>query len=60
MEPDQGDFFAVTANSGGYAIPITAADDYVVTFSGSMITIAESRTVTVAANQLAPGPEVCR
>ena len=52
MEPDQGDFFAVTANSGGYAIPITAAGDYVVTFSGSMITIPVNRTVTVAANSL--------
>ena len=28
VEPDQGDFFAVTADSGGYAIPITAAGDY--------------------------------
>jgi hypothetical protein len=52
VEPDQGDFFAVTANSGGYAIPITAAGDYVVTFSGSMITIPVNRTVTVAANSL--------
>ncbi len=52
MEPDQGDFFAVTANSGGYAIPITAAGDYVVTFSGSMITIPDNRTVTVAATSV--------
>jgi hypothetical protein len=52
VEPDQGGFFAVTANSGGYAIPITEAGDYVVTFSGSMITIPVSRTVTVAANSL--------
>jgi hypothetical protein len=52
VEPDQGDFFAVTANSGGYAIPITAAGTYVVTFSGSMITVPENRTVTVAADSL--------
>jgi hypothetical protein len=52
VEPDQGDFFAVTANSGGYAIPITAAGDYTVTFSGSMIAIPVNRTVTVAANSL--------
>ncbi|HEX5680363.1 MAG TPA: hypothetical protein VFX82_05975 [Desulfobacterales bacterium] len=52
VEPDQGDFFAVTANSGGYAIPITAAGDYVVTFSGSMITIPETTTITVAATSV--------
>ena len=52
VEPDQGDFFAVTANSGGYAIPITAAGDYVVTFSGSMITIPDNRTVTVASTSV--------
>lgn len=52
VEPDPGDFFAVTANSGGYAIPITAAGDYVVTFSGSIITIPANRTVTVAADSL--------
>jgi hypothetical protein len=47
VEPDRGGFFAVTANSGGYAIPITEAGDYVVTFSGSMITY-RSPPVTVA------------
>ncbi|MBI5577625.1 MAG: hypothetical protein HY895_00605 [Deltaproteobacteria bacterium] len=52
VEPDQGDFFAVTANSGGYAIPITAAGDYVVTFSGSMVTLPVDRTVSVAADSL--------
>ena len=52
VELDQGDFFAVTANSGGYAIPITAPGDYVVTFSGSMITIPETTTITVAATSL--------
>ena len=53
VELDQGDFFAVTSNSGGYAIPITATGDYGVTFSGSMITIPDNRTVTVAS------PPVC-
>jgi len=52
VDPDQGDFFAVTANSGGYAIPITAAGNYVVTFSGSMITIPETRTVTVGSTSV--------
>mgnify|MGYP000164650791 CR=1 FL=1 len=52
VELDQGDFFAVTANSGGYAIPVTAAGDYVVTFSGSMITIPDNRAVTVASTSV--------
>jgi hypothetical protein len=52
VDPDQGDFFAVTANSGGYAIPITAPGDYVVTFSGSMITIPDTRAVTVASTSV--------
>jgi hypothetical protein len=52
VEPDQGDFFAVTANSGGYAIPLTAEATYGVTFSGSMITMPVNRTVAVAANSL--------
>ena len=52
VELDQGDFFAVTANSGGYAIPVTAAGDYVVTFSGSMITTPETTTITVAATSV--------
>jgi hypothetical protein len=32
--PDQGTFFAVTGDAGGYAIPIEAAGTYDVTFSG--------------------------
>ena len=60
VEPDQGDFFAVTANSGGYAIPITAAGDYTVTFSGSMIAIPGQPHGHGGSEQLAPGPEVCR
>ena len=32
--PDEGTFFAFTGDAGGYAIPITSADDYMVTFSG--------------------------
>jgi hypothetical protein len=52
VEPDQGDFFAVTANSGGYAIPITATGDYGVTFSGSAITPTVTRTVTVGSTSV--------
>lgn len=32
--PDKGTFFAVTGDAGGYAIPITAPDSFMVTFSG--------------------------
>jgi hypothetical protein len=45
--PDKGAFYAVTGNSGGYAIPITAADDYGLTFSGGHLTGIFTRTVTV-------------
>jgi hypothetical protein len=34
VTPNRGLFYAVTANSGGYAIPITEAGTYTVTFSG--------------------------
>jgi hypothetical protein len=47
VEPDQGTYFAVTADSGGYAIPIAAAGTYEVTFSGSTISTPLLRTVTV-------------
>jgi len=52
VAPDQGDFFAVTANSGGYSIPITTTGDYVVTFSGSSITTTVTRTVTVSSTSV--------
>lgn len=32
--PDSGDYYAVTGDSGGYAIPILADGEYLVTFSG--------------------------
>lgn len=32
--PDHGLYYAVTGGSGGYSIPVLAAGDYVVTFSG--------------------------
>jgi hypothetical protein len=36
VTPNSGTYYAVTANSGGYAIPITAAGIYQVTFSGAL------------------------
>jgi hypothetical protein len=52
VNPDQGTYYAVTANGGGYAIPITAAGTYVVTFSGSSITAPVTRTATVGSTSL--------
>lgn len=45
--PDSGTYFAVTADSGGYAFPMLAAGTYEVTFSGFGITTAISRTAVV-------------
>lgn len=47
VQPDQGDYFAVTADSGGYAIPILTADTYTVVFSGPGIGSDVNRTVVV-------------
>lgn len=46
--PDSGSYYAVTADSGGYAFPVTATGTYNVTFSGSGITESVVRTATVA------------
>lgn len=35
--PNIGTFYAITANSGGWALPATAAGTYVITFSGAAI-----------------------
>ena len=47
VTPNQGDFFAITAAGGGYAIPITTAGDYAVTFSGGGIGPDVTQRVTV-------------
>ncbi len=47
--PDSGTYFAVTANSGGYAFPI-ATGSYDVTFSGSGISTPVVRTIAVNSN----------
>ncbi|MBU1168661.1 MAG: hypothetical protein KKD44_03765 [Proteobacteria bacterium] len=46
IRPDQGSYYAVTANSGGYAIPVSAGD-YLITFSGTGLTGDISRMVSV-------------
>ena len=47
----QGDFFAVTATGGGYAIPITVPGTYTVTFSGGGVAAA-SFQVTVGSDSV--------
>jgi len=44
VTPDHGAYFAVTAQSGGYAIPISEPGSYQVRFNGGNISI---RTVTI-------------
>ena len=36
VRPDKGQYYAVTANSGGYAIPIEDPGDYKLTYSGAI------------------------
>lgn len=66
VRPDQGTYYAVTADSGGYAIPITTPGTYTVTFSGTALDADVTRTVTVAdrsvlldllADDLSPPPD---
>ena len=46
VTPDAGTFYAITSNSGGYAIPVSmAAGNHTVTFSGSGIN--DSKIVTI-------------
>ena len=47
VRPDRGTYYAVTADSGGYAIPILEAGSYTVTFSGTRIGSEMTRTVSV-------------
>jgi len=46
--PDIGTYFAVTGIAGGFTIPVTIDDDYVITFSGGDLAEPEIRLVTVA------------
>lgn len=47
--PDSSDFFAITANSGGYAFPVVSAGTYQVTFSGNGITAPVTRISIIGA-----------
>jgi hypothetical protein len=52
VTPDQGTYYAVTANSGGYSIPITSTGTYQVTFSGSAVTTPVTRTVSIGSTSV--------
>jgi hypothetical protein len=45
--PDHGTYYAVTGDSGGYAIPIEAAGTYVVTFFGPSLSVDAMKTADV-------------
>jgi hypothetical protein len=45
--PDSGNYYAVTSNSGGYAIPLTSAGEYQIIFSGSYLSGVVVKTITV-------------
>ena len=47
VRPDRGTYFAITADSGGYAIPILDAGTYTVVFSGSGLVGEKTRTVNM-------------
>ncbi len=47
VRPDHGTYYAITGSSGGYALPLTDAGTYRVTFSGSGLPQAEIRRVDV-------------
>jgi hypothetical protein len=50
--PDGGTFYAVTSNSGGYAIPILVQGEFVVTFSGSSLVDDIVQPVTVGSDSV--------
>jgi len=50
--PDNGTYHAVTSAGGGYAIPVESPGNYQVTFSGSGISPAVTRSVTIAADSV--------
>ncbi|RYD33000.1 MAG: carboxypeptidase regulatory-like domain-containing protein [Verrucomicrobiaceae bacterium] len=67
VQPDHGPWYAVTGGAGGYAIPITSAGSYTLTFSGGTFPGTHTRVVTVGdisllvdaeTNSLPPGVSV--
>jgi len=53
VAPDQGTYYAITGAAGGYAIPVTSAGTYTVSFSGGGLSAASVlTTVEVGAQSL--------
>ena len=52
VAPSQGSYYAVTANSGGYAIPLSSGGSYEVSFSGLGIPSGSLRSVTVGSESV--------
>jgi len=48
----QGTYYAVTADSGGYAIPLSSGGSYQVTFSGSGVPTGSVRSVTIGSDSV--------
>jgi hypothetical protein len=51
VTPDQGTYFAVTSDSGGYAIPVSDGT-YTITISGPAIDVNMTQTVTVGSQSV--------
>ena len=47
VTPDIGTYYAVTGIAGGFTIPVSIDDDYVITFSGGDLAEPETRLATV-------------
>ena len=52
VSPSLGDFYAVTADSGGWAIPALQAGDYQITFSGGELAQPQQRVATVGSSSV--------
>jgi len=50
--PDQGLYYAVTADGGGYAIPVTSPGNYEITFSGAALDGTYTRSATVGSDSV--------
>jgi hypothetical protein len=48
--PDNGPYYAITAEGGGYAIPITATGNYQVSFSGPLLKMPVVQNVSVGSD----------
>lgn len=52
VTPETGPYYAVTSNSGGYAIPMMTPGSYEVTFSGEKLSIPLQRFITLSSQSV--------